>query len=55
MRLPKLARIGLVVAVILGGAAFLVGPKPDETSVTSTDVIADSNAETIEVLDPVHG
>ncbi len=41
--------------VIIGGAAFAVGPPPPSKSTTDQAVVAASDAQTIEKLDPLHG
>lgn len=56
-RVPKAGWIAIaaVVVVLVAAGAFLIGPAPDKGPSTSVEAVAASEAETVEVTDPIHG
>lgn len=54
-RIPKAGWIALAFVLFFVVGAFLVGPAPDKGPLTSVEALAESEAETMAVTDPVHG
>ncbi len=52
--LPKAVWVGLTIAIVLAATAFFIGPPPDNEPRTSDQAVADSQATTINVNDPLH-
>lgn len=53
-RIPKAGWLAIAFVIALAAGAFLIGPAPDTSPSTSAEAVANSEAETVAVTDPVH-